>query len=89
MTDGSEASPGSPITFTYSVREARELFERSGALRVASISKTHVFRYAIEPYRRGLYEPDAKFASMTPEHIRDLEEELGWHTLVHCVRIEK
>ncbi len=85
VTDGSEASPGSPVTFTYSLREARELFE-SGPLRVNSVTKTHVFRYAIEPYRRGVYELDAKFVGMTDKELADLEEELGWHTLLHCVR---
>lgn len=81
ITWHSEASYGSPTTHCYSLNEARKLLEDAGFVHV-SVQKTHIFRYDIEAYAEGRYKLQKCWESMAAEDVRDLEEELGWHTLI-------
>ena len=82
---GSEAARGSPITHSFSLNEARGLAVEAG-FESAEVRKTHIFRYDIEAYKDGRYELAAEWANVSEADVRDLEEELGWHTLISACK---
>ena len=81
----SEAAHGSPITHSYSLREARHLTHYAGFANV-EVRKAHIFRYDIEAYKDGRYEIVPEWKNVSDSDVGDLEEELGWHTLISATK---
>jgi SAM-dependent methyltransferase len=77
----SEAQTGCPVTYTYTFDEVRALLE---GFEVLEIRKDHIFPYDVDAYRRYEYVRDPAWANVAPELFRQLESELGWHTLVRA-----
>jgi ubiquinone/menaquinone biosynthesis C-methylase UbiE len=81
VAEHSEAQTGSPVTFTYTRREARELVEHSG-FRVQELQVDHVFPYRIRDYLEYRYVKEPYFRWMPEPLFRAFEHRLGWHLLV-------
>ncbi len=75
----SEAQTGSPVSYAYSFSEIRKLMKD---YEIVSITKDHIFPYAIEKYKKYEYEYVWYFRWMPKFLFRWLEKKLGWHTLV-------
>eukprot|EP01090_Pellita_catalonica_P002146 TRINITY_DN11793_c0_g1_i1.p1 TRINITY_DN11793_c0_g1~~TRINITY_DN11793_c0_g1_i1.p1 ORF type:complete len:306 (+),score=49.32 TRINITY_DN11793_c0_g1_i1:158-1075(+) len=80
----SEAQSGSPVTWSYTLKEARELMTKNG-FTVTDIGKRHIFPWKIDMYRQGFYEKEDWWKGISNARLRDLEEELGWHTLITAI----
>jgi SAM-dependent methyltransferase len=81
----SEAQSGCPVTYTYTFDEVKALLGDS--FDIDSIWKDHIFRYDIPSYIQGGYAIDKAFHRCSEEMIRQMEKDLGWHTL--CVAHKK
>ena len=79
MSENSEAQKGSPITYTYSINEVKELFRD---FEITEIKKAHVFPWKISKYIQHEYEKEEYFKGMSDKDFANLEEELGWHILI-------
>lgn len=75
----SEAEIGSPVSYVYSRREARALLQ---GLKVASITKDHIFPYRVADYIQYRYVRSWYFRWMPNSWFRWLERRLGWHLLI-------
>ena len=80
----SEAQTGCPVTYTYSKREARDLFEGSG-LQVTRMSADHIFPYKISDYVEYRYVRTWYFRLMPQPIYRWLERRFGWHLCISAV----
>ena len=74
----SEAQTGSPVTYTYTRREGRELLERHG-FRPLSAEVEHIFPYRVEDYVNYRYRKSWPFRAMPRPLFRALERRFGWH----------
>lgn len=81
----SEAAHGSPITYSFSLRQARDLCLDAGFVE-PTVRKAHIFRYKIAPYQEGRYELRDEWANVSASDLLDLEAEMGWHTLVKALK---
>jgi len=77
----SEAQSGCPVTYTFTADEVKSLL--GDTFQIHSIWKDHIFLYDIPSYIQGGYAIDKAFEGCSEESIRQMEKELGWHTL--CV----
>lgn len=77
----SEAQTGCPVTYTYTFDEVGRLLK---GFEILDIHKAHIFSWDLEAYRRYEYKKDAAWAGVSAERFRELEKELGWHTLVRA-----
>ena len=77
--DQPEAQYGCPIANTYTKEDVVKLLD---GFEVLSIDQDHIFKYQIEPYKRGEYIKQPWFDSMPPDMFRTLEKNLGWHLLI-------
>ncbi|MBI2010698.1 MAG: methyltransferase domain-containing protein [Candidatus Colwellbacteria bacterium] len=77
----SEAQEGSPVTYVYSAREARVLFEAHG-FEVLSIGKDFIFPFSVPYYRKYQYRKVWYFRWMPRFLFRALERFLGWNLLI-------
>ena len=77
----SEAQSGSPVTYTYTFDEIKELL--GSDFTIQKIWKDHIFKYDIPSYIKGGYDIDSAFQGCSDEFVKQMENELGWHTL--CV----
>lgn len=77
----SEAQIGSPVSYVYSKREARNLL---GELEIVSITKDHIFPYRIADYVQYRYVKNWYFRWVPNSCFRWLERRLGWHLLVRA-----
>ena len=75
----SEAQIGSPVSYVYSGREARNLLHE---FKIVSMSKDHIFPYRISDYVQYRYVKNWYFRWMPKEWFRWLERRLGWHLLI-------
>lgn len=75
----SEAEIGSPVSYVYSVREARALLH---GFKVVSVHKDHIFPYRIPDYLDYRYVRIWYFRWMPNSWFRWLEQRLGWHLLI-------
>ncbi|MCL5875968.1 MAG: class I SAM-dependent methyltransferase [Candidatus Dependentiae bacterium] len=75
----SEAQTNCPITYSYTINQAKQLFED---LTILDIKKAHIFPWNIQKYITYEYEKEDCFKHMEPELFADMEEELGWHLLI-------
>jgi 2-polyprenyl-3-methyl-5-hydroxy-6-metoxy-1,4-benzoquinol methylase len=81
VAEHSEAQTGSPVTFSYTRSEARELVESSG-FRVDDLDVDHVFPYRIRDYVEYRYVKEPYFRWMPDQLFRAFERRFGWHLLV-------
>jgi len=75
----SEAQPGCPVTYFYSLKDVRRLM---ADFEVISISKDHIFPYVIKDYLNYIYKKVWYFRFMPRVLFRMLERRLGSHTLI-------
>lgn len=78
VAQNSEAETGCPVTYTYTRRSARLLFEERG-FRVKEILVDHIFPYRIPDYVKYQYVREWYFRWMPPAILRPLERHFGWH----------
>lgn len=77
----SEAQSGSPVTYAYTMKEARELVESVG-FKVYACWVDHIFPYRIGPYRRGEYKKTL-YWQLTPQPVfRWAERNFGLHLML-------
>ena len=77
----SEAQTGCPITYTFTRRTAKELFERHG-FKVTDMRVDHIFPYRIPEYVQYRYVKVSYFRWMPQPLFRWLERHFGWHLCV-------
>ncbi len=78
----SEAQEGSPVTYTYTFEEVKDLVGNDFV--IEKIWKDHIFKYDIPSYIQGKYEIDSFFKGYSESLLKEMEKELGWHTLCIC-----
>jgi len=83
IAEYSETQVGSPVTYTYTIGEATEMFEKCG-FRVQRIWKDHVFKYDLDSYHKGKLVVRPEFQGMNAKTWKQMTEELGWHLMVHA-----
>lgn len=79
----SEAQFGCPVTYTYSINEARQLFEDNG-FKIQKIWKDHIFRFKFPEYSNNIYIVDDVFSNMSEIDFKEMCSELGWHILINA-----
>jgi 2-polyprenyl-3-methyl-5-hydroxy-6-metoxy-1,4-benzoquinol methylase len=77
----SEAETGCPVTYTYTFREVRELLR---GFDILDLRKAHIFTWDIDAYKRYEYIKDTAWSGVSERQLTELEQELGWHTLVRA-----
>ncbi len=75
----SEAETGCPVTYTFSPREVRRLFE---GFEIIEMRVDHIFPYRIPDYVQYRYVPEWYFRWMPRPLFRWLEHHFGWHLCV-------
>jgi ubiquinone/menaquinone biosynthesis C-methylase UbiE len=79
IAEYSEAQTGSPVSYSYSFRDIRKLFQ---GFHIDKMYKDHIFPYVIEKYKRHEYQKVWYFRWMPQPIFRWLEQQLGWHLLI-------
>ncbi len=87
VSEYSEAQVGCPVTFSYTLHEARKLVRDGELFCVTEIFKDHIFCWDIGHYREYRYVKDDVWANVDDDQLRALEKELGWHTCISAIRI--
>jgi len=77
----SEAQTGCPVTYTYTRRSVRQLFELSG-FAVDDLFVDHIFPYRVQDYVQYRYVKALPFRWLPEPANRALERRLGWHLCV-------
>lgn len=77
----SEAQTGCPITYSYTLEGAKRLFS---GFDIVELRKAHIFPWNIEKYIDYQYEKEDCFKNISDDFFKELEMELGWHTLVRA-----
>lgn len=77
----SEAQTGCPITYVYSKKSARKLFE-SKSYKIQSTTVDHIFPYRIADYVHYRYIKVWYFRLMPKSLFRFLEKKIGWHLCI-------
>lgn len=77
----SEAQTGCPVTYTYTFNEVRLLL---AGFDILEVRKAHIFTWDIDAYKRYEYVKDEAWAAVSDTQLAELEQELGWHTLVRA-----
>lgn len=75
----SEAQVGCPITYSYTIDEARELCKQ---FIIEDVHKDHIFCWDIDEYKKYNYVKEPCWSGVPEEQFKKLEKELGWHTLI-------
>lgn len=79
----SEAVEGSPVTYTYTMYDLRQLLHQ---FTIETMFKAHIFKYDIDKYKQGILQVDAAFQDVSPSRFAQLEEELGWHLCATAIK---
>lgn len=79
----SEAQAGSPVTYVYSVRQARRLLE---SFNIIELRKDFIFPYRVGKYVKYQYERVWYFRVLPAPVFQWLERLLGWHLLIVAKR---
>jgi len=79
----SEAQIGSPVTYTYSKGEARELMKD---FKITDMAVEHIFLYKISDYVKYKYTKVWYFRYLPKAIFRWLEKHFGWHLLITAVK---
>ena len=77
----SERQIGSPVTYTYTRKSAKDFVERAG-FKDAEVSADHIFPYSIPEYVNYEYKKTWYFEPIPDRIFAGLEKALGWHLLV-------
>jgi len=80
-----EAQFDCPVAFTYTFEEIREMLSKYG-ITVEKMWKDHIFTYDIEKYKQNIYEKDKYWKGVEGKFLKQMEKELGWHTMVIAKR---
>lgn len=75
----SEAATGSPVTYVYSKKQAKELLKD---FEVTEMLIEHIFPYSILDYRNYQYKKVWYFRFLPRPIFRFLETHFGWHLLI-------
>lgn len=75
----SEAQIGSPVSYAYSFGDIRKLLN---GFKIIEMRKDHIFPYEIGKYKNYEYQKLWYFRYLPKFLFRQLEEALGWHTLI-------
>jgi 2-polyprenyl-3-methyl-5-hydroxy-6-metoxy-1,4-benzoquinol methylase len=78
-----EANGPVPISDAYTVKEARAAVELAG-WRVDSVRVTHIFPWALKPYKQGRYEKAFPWNVMPEKWNKYLESRYGFHILIEA-----
>ncbi|TSC75478.1 MAG: type 12 methyltransferase [Parcubacteria group bacterium Gr01-1014_30] len=78
----SEAKEHSPVTYTYSKKEAKELMK---GFKITDMSVEHIFPYKISDYIKYKYTKVWYFRFLPKSFFRQLERHFGWHLLITAV----
>lgn len=81
VAEHSEAQFGSPVTYTYTRAELRDLLQRHG-FRVTDMFVDHIFPWRVEEYVQYRYVKVWYLRWMPQRLFRALERRLGWHLCV-------
>lgn len=81
ISEYSEAQSSCPITYTYTLEEAADLFSCCG-LKIVSMRKAHIFTWKINEYKEHKYVREDCWKNVSESELKKLESELGWHILV-------
>jgi len=81
ISNESEAQSNCPMTYIYNFDDIRYnlLDDRFDIIK---IWKDHIFIYDIANYKNNIYVKDNYWKNISDEKIKELETELGWHTMV-------
>jgi 2-polyprenyl-3-methyl-5-hydroxy-6-metoxy-1,4-benzoquinol methylase len=81
ISNESEAQSNCPMTHIYNFDDIRYnlLDDRFDIIK---IWKDHIFIYDISNYKNNIYIKDNYWKNISDEKIKELESELGWHTMV-------
>ena len=79
----SEAQTGCPITYSYTLEGAKQLFSD---FTILDIKKAHIFSWNIQKYITYQYEKESYFQNISDIFFKELESELGWHILIKAVK---
>lgn len=79
IADNSEAATGSPVTYIYSKKQAKELLS---GFKVMESKVEHIFPYSIPEYVKYQYKKVWYFRVLPQYLFRYLETQLGWHLLI-------
>lgn len=74
-----EAQLNCPKAETYTFKQIIEMFKD---YEILELKKDHIFLYDIEQYIQHKYVVRDSFKNMTKEQLKELKEEMGWHTLI-------
>ena len=74
-----EAQTGCPVAKTYTFDNIHDLLD---GFDILEIKKDHIFPYKIPEYLEGKYVIEDHLKNMPKEKFKEMEKELGWHTLV-------
>ncbi|KAL6074084.1 Class I SAM-dependent methyltransferase [Balamuthia mandrillaris] len=99
----SEAQTGCPVTFTYTFDEIKnELLggeneeeekkvkkEDEYGWQIVEMKKDHIFAWNIDEYKQYRYVKEDCWKDVPEKLFRQLEKELGWHTLVVATLVPK
>jgi hypothetical protein len=77
--DQPEAQSNCPQAVTYTLEEAKQLFEK---FPLVEVEQDFIFPWVIEKYVKYEYAKQPWFAAMPNELFRILEKSLGWHLLI-------
>ena len=77
----SEAQTGSPITYTYTPRQARSIFLAHGFTEIKT-QIDHIFPYRIRDYVQYRYRKQFHWQLAPASVFRWLEKHLGWHLCI-------
>jgi 2-polyprenyl-3-methyl-5-hydroxy-6-metoxy-1,4-benzoquinol methylase len=81
----SEAQTGCPVTYIYSMSEARRMVEANG-FRVTAMSVDHIFPYRIADYVEYRYVKKWYFRHIPDRIFCAFERRYGWHLMIDAVR---
>ena len=81
-----EAQVGCPRALAYTFENARELLK---GFEIISMKKDHIFKYDIPNYIEKKYIVRDEFKNMTEEQFQEMCDEMGWHLLIKCRRVNK
>jgi len=79
IADHSEAQFGSPVTYTYTKKNAHALLK---GFKITNIFVDHIFPYSIPEYLRHEYKKVWYFRYLPQPIFRFLERRLGWHLCI-------
>ncbi|MBA4319680.1 MAG: class I SAM-dependent methyltransferase [Flavobacterium sp.] len=82
IAQNSEAQGGSPVTYTFSIKDIRNLLKE---FKIINISIEHIFPYKISDYVHYQYNKVWYFRFLPKSIFRWLEKHFGWHLCVTAI----